>query len=123
MSNQLYSIQYININGKVLMEHVSAEVSRSANSQPVITVGKGYSGESPGAPMTMIDVKSAIPADGMELDAGDYISGLIPVQVGALIAGKEIRIEGFIVEDSFSHAANSESAYSFKMRGPFGSLK
>lgn len=116
---KLYTLQYVSINGTLLTEQFESQIARSSNSQAVTTVARGYAGESPGAATVEIDVTNAVPADGFELDAGDNIEGLIPVDVGLIAAGKQLVVKAFIISDSFSHSVNAESKYSFKMRGPF----
>lgn len=119
MALQLYTLMYVTVNGRLLTEEASADFSRSSNSQAVTTVAKGYAGESPGAPMSEVDVTNAVPAAGFEFDAGDSIEGLIPVEIGILAAGKQAVIPGFIISDSIKHSVNSESNYNFKLRGSF----
>lgn len=119
MANQLYSLIYITVNGRLLTEEFSASMSRSSNSNAVMTVAKGYSGEAPGAAMAEVDISNAVPAAGFEFNAQDYIEGLVPVEVGVQMGSQRAIVKGFIISDSMKHSVNSESNYEFKMRGPF----
>lgn len=90
------------------------------NSQQVLTVAKGYAGESPGAGMIDVTVENAVPAGGFEFDAGKKMAGLIPTNLYTLgPGGKQLKGQCFIISDSFRHSVNNPSNYSFKARGPF----
>jgi hypothetical protein len=129
MALQLYAIGEIYIGSKLLAQEGSLSVSRKTNSQAIMTVANGYSGESPGAPMCEVEVTSAVPAAGFELDPGDYmgaepeastvVAALRVVSFTIHAAGKLLQFKGFIIEDSFSHAVNSEAKLNFKARGEF----
>lgn len=119
MSLQLYTIGEIHVNSQKLAEEAQMQVSRKTNSQIVATVAKGYAGESPGAAMTEIDITNAVPALAFELDPGDFMDGLKVVQFTFFVAGKTLVFKGFIIEDNFSHAVNTESKLTFKARGEF----
>ncbi len=123
MTAQLYTLAFVTVGGRLLTEHVDAQVNRSTNSQPVNTVSKGYAGESPGAPMVEIDVTNAVPAADFEMDPGPYMENLDVVEIGVLVAGKQLVASGFIISDSFSHSVNSESKLSFKFRGSYASYQ
>lgn len=114
----------------VLSEEASISLDRTTNSQPVMTVVKGYTGESPGAPMVELSVDSAVPSTGFELDPGLYMAALslnshgenpngvnftIVLSEGAVSFG----FKGFIYADNFQHAVNSASKLTFRARGAF----
>ncbi len=120
MSNpQVYTLAYVTADGKLLTEEASVTVSRNANAQPVNTVAKGWAGVSPGAPSIQIQVKNAVPAADFELNAGQHIVSLKTVEIGVIVAGKQLVAKGFILEDTFSHSVNSESNYDFTFHGGF----
>lgn len=120
MSNpQLYSLAYATADGKLLTEEASITVTRATNSQAVNTVAKGYAGESPGAPTIEIQVTNAVPAADFELNAGPFMKALQTVEMGVIVAGKQLKAVGFIIQDSFKHSVNSESQYDFTFRGSF----
>lgn len=127
MALTVYSIGEVYVNGRYLAQEASMQFSRKTNSQAVLTVALGYAGESPGAPMCEVDVTNAVPSAGFELDAGAFMgstgggaqNALQPVQFTLFVAGKTLVFNGFIIEDSFSHAVNSEAKLTFKARGEF----
>ena len=115
--NQLYTLAYVLVDGAILTEEASVTVNRATNSQPVNTVAKGYAGESPGAQSVQIQVSSAVPSADFEMNPDKYMVGLKEVEIGVLVAGKQLTAKGFIIEDSFKHSVNSESMLDFTFRG------
>ena len=117
---QIYSLLYCLVNGKLLTEEASVTLSRATGSQSVMTVAKGYAGESPGAETVEIDITNAVPAADFEYDAGAVMESLQAVEIGlAGPGGKVLTAKGFIISDSLKHSVNSESTYDFKFRGGF----
>lgn len=115
---QQYSLLYATVNGALLIEEASINVTRQTRSQEVNTTAKGYAGESPGAVLMEIDITSAVPAAGIEFDAYSAMASLTPVNLGILgPGGKVLKVKGFIISDSIQHSVNSESKYDFKFRG------
>jgi hypothetical protein len=116
---QLYSLAYVLVDGAILTEEASVTVNRSTNSQVVNTVAKGYSGESPGAASVEIQVSNAVPSASFEMNPGKYMKALKEVEIGVLVAGKQLTAKGFIISDSFKHSVNAESTLEFTFRGAF----
>lgn len=116
---QLYSLAYVLVDGAILTEEASVTVNRATNSQAVNTVAKGYAGESPGAASVEIQVSSAVPSADFELDPGRFMKSLKDVEIGILVAGKQLTARGFIISDSFKHSVNSESMIDFTFRGSY----
>lgn len=114
---QQYTKAVIYINDSVLSEEASVTVKRSSGSQPVKTVAKGYSGESPGSPMTEISVSNAVPASDFELDPGLFINLVDVVKITIFAAGRTMTVKGSIIDDNFSHAVDSEAKLEFNFRG------
>ena len=117
MSVQLYSLIYALVDGALLSEEASVEVTRTGGMSPVRTVAKGLAGVSPGSPEISIKFKNAIPAAGFELNAGPRIRAAKVVEVGLLCAGQQLKAVGFIMGDSFGHSVNSEAMYDFDFLG------
>lgn len=117
---QTYALAYATVDGALLSEEASVVVNRHTGSQAVITVPKGYAGESPGAAMSEVDVVSAVPAIGFEFNAAAKMRALVPAELGVIVGTQVLVVKGFIIADTFKHAANSEATYDFKFRGQFG---
>ena len=116
---QLYTAAFVYVNGALLAEEASVTVNRSTNSQQVITVAKGYAGESPGAAMCEVTVESAVPAGDFEFNTSSSLEELRVTEFTIFAAGNTLTFKGFIISDNFSHAANTESKLSFSARGQF----
>jgi hypothetical protein len=116
---QLYTAAYVYVNGGLLAEEAHVTVDRATNSQPNISVAKGYSGESPGAPQTEISVESNVPAASFEFNPGPFMGQLQQVEFTIFAAAMTMTFKGFIISDNFTHAANTASKLSFKARGVF----
>lgn len=112
-----YTKAVVYINDSALTEEASVTIKRSSGSQPVKTVAKGYSGESPGSPMTEITISNAVPAADFQLDPGNFINLLDIVKVTIFAAGRTMTLKGFIIDDNFSHAVDSEAKLEFNFRG------
>lgn len=118
-SLQVYTLAYVTVAGALLTEQASVTVHRRTNSNPVNTVIKGYSGESPGAGNCEVQVKNAVPSADFEMNPGPYMKSLQSVEIGIIAAGKQLVIPGFIIEDTFSHGVNQEATLEFSFRGVF----
>jgi hypothetical protein len=116
MALQVYSQAEIYINGAKLAEEAQVSVNRRSNAQPVNTVAKGYAGDSPGAAMTEIKVTNAVPSAAFELNPGPFILNLQVCEITIYAAGLTLTQKGFIYEDNFSHAVNSEARLEFSAR-------
>lgn len=114
-----YTKATVYVNGALLSEEASVSVKRTSGSQPVKTVAKGYSGESPGSPMTEISVENAVPSADFELDPGPFMLNLDIAEVTVFAAGRTLTSKGCIHEDNFSHAVDTQAKLSFSFRGQF----
>lgn len=130
MALQQYTRASIKIAGVGdLGEATSISLKRSTNSTAAVNISKGYVGETPGAVMTELTVESVVPSTGFELDPGPYMQALNPNAGGpnpdgvtfeiTLTNGSTFIFTGFIIEDSFSYAINSNAGLSFTVRGEF----
>lgn len=113
----LYSVMYILVEGALLAQHGSASLTRTTGSSEVKSVALGYCGETPGAPMGELSIKSAVPVAGLEFDAGKVMIAMKPVEIGLLSHGKQATFKGFIIKDAVSHSVGSEESYDFDARG------
>ena len=120
---QLYTLLFGAINGTLLAEEQQIDVARTANAAIVNTVPKGFAGVSPGAAMTEVDVKNAVPQGGFEIDFGPNIAGLIPVSVQVIGPGKTLKSTAFVLSDSIRHGVNQEATYEFKAIMPMALFK
>lgn len=115
MSQQLYTNASIYVDNKHLAEQASIGVDRKTNSQQVFTQGRmGLGGITPGAAYIEIKVESAVPAVDFEMDPGQFFTdGLRKCDVTVFAGGRSLTSEGWILDDNFSVAVNSEAKLSF----------
>jgi hypothetical protein len=116
---QKYTKATVYWNGTLLSEESSVTVKRMSGAQPVKTTAKGFAGMSPGAPMMTVSVENAVPTADFELDPGAVMENLDDGELTIFAAGRTITSKGFITEDNFSHAFESQSKLSFEFTGQF----
>jgi len=120
MSNlQKYTKATVYWNGTLLSEESSVTVKRVSGAQPVKTTAKGFAGMSPGAPMMTISIDSAVPAADFELNPGPVIENLEDGEITVFAGGRTLTSKGFITDDNFTHAVESQSKLSFEFTGQF----
>lgn len=107
-------IQYAQIkiyaNGSLLVEEASVTMKRSSNAQMIKTVAKGFAGVSKGAPMTTVQISSAVPSAGYELDPTVYINSNNIIQFTLVLGeGLQATMNGFITDDDSTHAVDTPS--------------
>lgn len=118
MALQLYSQAEVYINGAKLAEEAQVTISRRTNAQAVNTVAKGFAGVSPGAAVIEFKMTNAVPAATFEVNPGQFMGlssggSLQVVEITAFAAGQTLTTKGFIMDDNFSHAVNSEARLEF----------
>lgn len=109
------------VNGTLLTEECNVTIKRIGGGIVVKTVAKGYAGRSPGAPMTMITVRNAVPAADFELNPGQFINQTGEVEVSVFAAGKTLTVVGEIIDHNFDDVAKELSnLLRFDFRGGQG---
>lgn len=114
-----YTKATLYINGTLTSESSSITVKQAGGGSPVKTIAKGYAGRSPGAPMTMISVDSAVPSSDFEFNPGIVIKNTEVVELTVFAAGRTLTSKGFITDSSFSYSTESNSKLSFEFEGEF----
>jgi hypothetical protein len=69
--------------------------------------------------MMTVSVENAVPTADFELDPGAVMENLDDGELTIFAAGRTITSKGFITEDNFSHAFESQSKLSFEFTGQF----
>ena len=119
-NNAVYTLLFVTVNGKLLMEHGSAQLTRSGNHREVHTVAKGWAGITPGAPDCEMDIDNALPVADFEYDAGSAIFNATQVELGLLGPGGKTAVsKGFILTDTVRQGVNDSAGYSFRFKGSF----
>lgn len=118
MSNvQTYSKAVVYVNSNLLTEESNVTIKRTSGGNTVKTVHKGFAGRSPGAAMTMITVKNAVPSADFELDPGPFINNTEKVEITVFAAGRTLTCVGFIDNDSFTHGVDAAAELEFEFEG------
>lgn len=112
MALQLYTLFTCYFNGSLLAEEGQVSVDVDSKAQEVNTVAKGFAGLSPGAAKVTIQIDSAIPAAGFELNPGRFVRTLQPGEMTIFGANVQLTVKGFITKYSVSHSVNNESKLS-----------
>jgi len=116
----LYGQLAIYINGSLLTETTSISISRSMETQDIHLVGGGFQGILTSTPVVTVEVKSATPSTSFELDPGRFMKSNAQINFTISNSGSNtIQFKGFIIEDNFESAVNSNSTLSFKAKGIF----
>ena len=123
MGAELYTNAAVYIRGALLVQSTSVTIDRKTGASPVMTMALGFAGMSPGAPTSEISFDNAVLADGVEYDPGDDMKNMRPVPVSVFAGGKTFIATGFVTEDTFKKATNSEGTISMKMMCDFGEWK
>lgn len=119
--NGSYSKAVVYVNGSLLTEESYVTIKRKNESIAVKTVAKGYAGESPGNPMTMITVRNAVPSVDFEFNPGLNIDRFEEVEVSVFAAGKTLTVVGAIIDHNFDDVAKELSnLLRFDFRGGQG---
>lgn len=114
---QRYTKAVVYVNSNLLTEESECTVKRDDGGNPVKTVAKGYGGRSPGAPMTMITVKNAVPSADFEFNPGPFLNNTEPVEISIFAAGKTLTVTGFITSDNFQHGVENAASLEFEFEG------
>jgi len=119
MAAELYTNAAVYIEGALLLQATSVSITRRTNAQTQLTMALGFAGMSPGAPILEITFSNAVPAAEMEYDAGDVMEAL-GTQAFTIFAGnRSLTTTGFVTEDTFKKAVNSEAALDIAMMCTF----
>jgi hypothetical protein len=114
----LYSVIYCTAQGKLLAEEVNVTINRNPQAIKVETVVKALAGLSPGAAFMEVDIESAVPSAGFELDPSIFWSDNgtpQPVEFQFFAAGSILTTLGWIDNDSLSHGVNTRVTQKIKI--------
>jgi len=114
----IYTKVQVEIAGSPAMEASKVSFDRTVNSVAVKTINKGYSGETPGAPMSEMTLDFAVPDGQFEFDIESAIQTVTPVEFTIkLNNGKFVNFNGTITNDSLSYSIDDNTTYNLKARG------
>ena len=83
----LYDQAFVYIDGQLLVQNTSVDVEQADDIAQVKTIPAGFTGITPGAPVTTVKLKQVVPITGFEFDFAlamrEYVSFECKVQLGA----------------------------------------
>lgn len=83
----LYDQAYIRVNGRVLVENTTVDVSVEGDDQEVMTIAQGFTGISPSPKVTRITADNVVPITGVEIDVVDFFLNSIECDVSVQLGG------------------------------------
>lgn len=97
MPSEIYSQGQIFADGILIADAVTVGVDYNTNDQPVLTMGKGFNGITPGAGQTNVSIDEAIPRAGYGYDWFQRAVNRTPVEVVVWRGSKKMNLKGFIM--------------------------
>lgn len=112
---QLYSNAYLTIEGTVLTQETEVSVEQKSGLIPQFTVPLGFAGMSQGAPYQEIKIENAVPSADFEVNPTRYMRTGQPVEVGVIMANRQMITKGFVTDATFQHGVNKASSLSMTL--------
>lgn len=119
----LYTSQFITVDGKLLVQETSLSVVKKSGLNPVFTVALGFAGMSQGATTVEVTVENAVPSADFELNPdAAMLTGKV-VEIGIIMAGRQTIMKGFITEATYQHSVNEAGKLSFSAMCAWGNFE
>ena len=109
MAAILYTAGLMFVDGILAAESVSFNLEVDSNNQVVITQGKGFGGITVGATTCKVDVVTAIPKSGYEIDYLKRLTDRKVCEFTGWRGGSQVHLTGFIMTLAEKHAVNQTS--------------
>lgn len=109
----LYSSMYISVDGTTLVQETSITVEMDSGLKEIITSALGLAGMSQGAPKVEVTVENAVPSADFEYMPDEVMLTGKVVEIGIVVAGRQMLLKGFITKGTLKHSANEASSLSF----------
>lgn len=122
-NDPLYAKGAMLINNDIQLEEVKMTCKWTSGAKDVHTVLKGFAGQSPGSAMLEIDFDAAVPIDGPEYDALADILGVREVPIQVYVGNRTLTTTGFIVQQTFDHAVDSEAKVSYSIHAKYATFQ
>jgi hypothetical protein len=121
----LYDGLFAFVNGQLLAENTSLEVSVDGDSQAVMTTVKQYAGESPSPKITMVTFENVVPVTGFEIDIVQKFLDSEEVELMLQFGGngKKMKSKGVLLSPKVSSGVGKTTTLSFGFRGTPGKFE
>ncbi len=120
---QMYSNAFASINGTIITEETSITVDKKSGLNPVFTVARGFAGMSQGASTCEVTIENAVPSADFEVNPDRYMRIGEVVELGIIMANRQMVAKGFITDATYSHSVNQESKLSMKLMCQFADFE
>ncbi len=122
MPASVYDQLFVDLDGALLMENVTLAIDLEGDDQDVLTIAKGWAGQTPSPKKTMIQLGNVIPPEGQEVDAwkATLLSEKHKIRVTSGATGKSLVSEGFIRKPKISAGVGKTADQSFEFHGTPG---
>ena len=111
----LYTNALFEVEGQMLLQTSSVELTRNANAPDQNTLALGWAGKSRGAPKMMVRVNHGVPSAGFEYDPGPVLEALTEIRFTVYTDTQFITSTGFINQDSFKKAVDQNASLDFEV--------
>ena len=120
MATDQYAVGYVFLDGQLLAEELTCDLSYDPKNNIVVTQQKGFAGITMGAGVFTATVTNAIPRAGLEVDYYKLASDRTPVEFIVHAAGKKRISKGFIgpVNEKFGTDQSSTLDFTFTGEEP-----
>ncbi len=121
----LYDSCFLYVQGSLLAENTSVEISIEGDNVAILTTVKGYAGESPSPKMTMIQADNVVPVTGFEVDIIQKFLDSEEVEVMVQFGGngKKLKSKGTLLAPKVSSGVGKPTTMSFGFRGTPGKFE
>lgn len=108
--NQIYDSAAVFCNKVFLAEIETIEVDEASGVHPIITMGKGFAGISPGAQQITVQLKGAIPRAGLEFDFRSALQNNTEIELVWFAHSKTMSSKGYLTQSKQSYSASNPSS-------------
>ena len=116
---QVYDQVYVFKDGGLLQENVSIEITLEGDDQDVMTIAKGFAGQSPSPKKVMATLNNVCPPKGQEVDAfeASLLSTVVTMKFQFAASGKSLTSKGFIRKPKIGGGVGKTVDQTFEFHG------
>lgn len=96
--------------GGLVAQAVKFSVEFDTQNQPVVTLNDGFSGITPGAGVCKVNIESAIPRTGFEIDWHKWAKDRTMVEITGSRGSSTISVKGFIAKVGEQHGVDGSTS-------------
>lgn len=117
MALQKFEKGAVFIDGVLVAMATSCSLDHDPKLNPIETMQLGFAGVSPGSEMTTLELASAVPVAGMEIDFLDKMQSIKVVEVTLFAHSQKTTFKGFVSKCSQKYGTNQAAEFSITMIG------